>query len=307
MSNSCNMVLLNLRNYINLFELRLCMIVAGSASLGLAKRVADGLGEKLVTPEQKTFPDGEAYLRIEERVEGDVIIVQSTHLPYRNLVELFLLIDLVKRLGAKRIACLVPYLVHARQDKEFDKGEALSAETIFKILKSLGVDYLVTVDLHLHREEGPFTAGGIAAYNVTASDLIVEHMTKKHGPLIVITPDQGSAAQARKVGGQALVKSRKDSETVDIVGVPPLEGKKVLLLDDMITTAGTMCKALELVRKAGAIDVMAGATHGVFCEGSLGRVLKLTDSVVCADTITTPLSKVSVAPKVVEVLKKWKR
>ncbi len=282
------------------------MIIAGSASIELAKRIADGMGEKLIIPERKTFPDLEAYLRIKEKVKDEVIIVQSTHLPYKNLIELFLLVDLVKRLGAKRVACVVPYVAHARQDKEFNPGEAVSSETIFKILKSLGVDFLVTVDLHLYREEGAFEAFGLKSHNLTASDLLLEYMTKKHGKLIVITPDQGSAAQARKVGGQAMVKSRKDSETVTIEGVPPLKGKKVLLLDDMITTAGTMCKALGLIREAGAVDVFAAATHGVFCEGSLGKVLKQTDSVICADTIPTPLSKVTVAPKVIEVLKKWK-
>lgn len=282
------------------------MIVGGTGSKGLAGEIAKALGDRLAKVEYKKFPDGEIYVRALEKFKGDVVVVQGTHAPqYENLIELLLLVNMAKENGAGRVTAVVPYFAHARQDKVFEAGEIVAAELVGKLLAAAGADRVVTVDLHFHRKEGEFNLFGVKGYNVTAADVLADYVRTKFPEVMIITPDIGSAEQAKKVGGVSLQKKRKDSYTVEMKGLPEVEGKDVLILDDMVTSGGTMRKAIDLVRKAGARKVIAAATHAAFSGDGYEKV-GVADLVVTTDCIPHESSKVSIGPKIAKVLQEWK-
>lgn len=285
------------------------MIVAGSASGELAGRIGAALGEKLAAVEYKKFPDGEIYVRLlEKRIEGPAIVVQSLNYPQNdNLVELLFLLDLLRQRGVKKVACVIPYYAYARQDKAFLEGELRSAETVAKLLGFFGVDFVVTCDLHFNRKEGPFSLFGVPAHNITASKLLVEHAKKALGnDLVVVTPDFGSAEQAKAVGGTSLKKKRITSYEVEVEGEADVSGKNVLVLDDIITTGGTVLKAISLLKQRGARNVAVACTHAACVGDALERIRKTADLVIAADTIPSGVSQVSVAEKIAGVLEGWK-
>jgi len=282
------------------------MIVGGTGSAGMAEEIAKELGDRLAKAEYKRFPDGEIYVRALEKLDGDVVVVQGTHAPqYENLMELLLLVKMAKENGAEKVTAVVPYFAHARQDRVFEAGEIVAAELVGDLMKVAGVDRILTVDLHFHRKEGKFDLFGIKGYNVTAADVLVDFVKKDYPEVVVITPDVGSSEQAKKVGGVSLSKVRKDSYSVEMEGLPDVKGKDVLILDDMITSGGTMRKAIDLVRKAGASKIIAAATHAAFCGDGYEKV-RVADLIVTTDTIPHETSKVSLGPKIAKVLKEWK-
>lgn len=282
------------------------MIVGGTGSKELAKAIAKELGQELAKVEFKRFPDGEIYVRALEGMDKEVVVVQGMHAPqYDNLMELLLLVKMAKENGAEKVTAVVPYFAHARQDKVFEDGEIIAAEVVAGMLKGAGVDRILTVDLHFFRKEGKFDLFGIKGYNVTAADVLTGYVREKFPEAVVITPDGGSAEQAKAVGGVSLQKVRKDSYSVEMGGLPDVEGKDVLILDDMITSGGTMRKAIDLVRKAGARKIVAAATHAAFTGGGYEKV-KVADFVVTTDCIPHKTNMVSVGPKIAGVLKSWK-
>lgn len=286
------------------------MIVAGSASRALAERIASALGEKVAAVERKKFPDGEIYVRLlEKKIEEPAIVVQSLHYPQNdNLVELLFILDLLRQKGVKKVACVIPYYAYARQDKAFLEGELKSAETLAKLLKFFGVRFVVTCDLHFNRKEGKFSLFGIPAHNITASALLAAQAKKMlGGDLVVVTPDFGSAEQARAVGGTALKKKRITSYEVEVEGDADVSGKNVLVLDDIITTGGTVTKAIRLLRERGAKKIAVACTHAACVGDALERIRKTADLVIATDTIPSGVSQVSVAEKIAGVLEKWKK
>jgi len=286
------------------------MIVAGSASRALAERIASVLGEKVAAFERKKFPDGEIYVRLlEKKMEEPVIVVQSLHYPQNdNLVELLFILDLLKQKGVKKMACVIPYYAYARQDKTFLEGELKSAETLATLLKFFGVRFVVTCDLHFNRKEGEFGLFGLPAYNITASALLVAQAKKMLGEgLVVVTPDFGSEEQAKAVGGTSLRKKRINSHEVEVWGNASVSGKNVLVLDDIITTGGTIMKAIGLLREGGAKKIAVACTHAACVGGALERIRNAADLVIATDTIPSEVSQVSVAERIAGVLKEWKK
>ncbi|MFC1454702.1 ribose-phosphate diphosphokinase [Candidatus Undinarchaeota archaeon] len=285
------------------------MILGGSASLDLANKIADELGQPLAEIKHKKFPDGEIYVKLEqETLDDDVIIVQSTHFPqYENFAELLFLAELAKEYGAKRIRAVVPYLTNAMQDKVFEHGEIIAVKAIANALKSAGVEKILTIDCHFYRKEGEFDAFGIPAYNLGAAPILLDHVSEKFKDLVVITPDAGSAEQAKQVGGQNLKKTRISSFEVEIEGLPNVSGKNVLILDDLIETGGTVRKAIANVRDSDASKIIVAATHAAFCNEAYEKIKPLADYVVTTDTIPHESSNVSVAKKIADTInsKKW--
>lgn len=284
------------------------MIVAGSASRQLAERIGAALGEKVAAFEKKNFPDGEIYVRLlEKKVEGPAIVVQSLHHPQNdNLVELLFMLDLLRQKGVKKVACVIPYYAYARQDKAFLEGELKSAETVAKLLGCFGVGFIVTCDLHFNRKEGPFELAGIPAHNITASGLLADYAKKELGTgLVVVTPDFGSAEQANAVGGTSLRKKRITSYEVEMEGDADVSGKAVLILDDIITTGGTVLKAMGLLKQKGAKKMAVACTHAACVGDAVERIRRDADLFFASDTIPSGISKVSVAEKFAGVLKKW--
>jgi ribose-phosphate pyrophosphokinase len=286
------------------------IVVGGSASAKLASRVARLARCERLRVETKRFPDGELYVRLGRRhISGCVAVIQSTGPPQdTNLMELLLLLDAVRDLGASRVTAVVPYLAYSRQDKRFKPGEAVSLRTVAKLIASAGADELVTLDIH---EEHSLRDFSIPVRHLTAMHLLGEHLARrKLRDPVVIGADQGSEGRARAVAEPLgaphdyLVKRRV---TPTRVLTEPKEidvrGRDVVIADDIISTGGTILEAARILRRRGARRVLAVCTHGVFAGGALGRLRRSGIRVVATDTIEGPASSVSVAPLIADAIR----
>lgn len=291
------------------------LVVAGSASPKLAARVARQLKCQLIKPELKRFPDGELYARILADVKGEnVVVIQSTRYPPNsNYMELFLLLDAVRDLGAKKITAVIPYLAYARQNKRFKEGEAVSLRTVAKLIESVGPDRVYTVDMHAHRIGDVQEIFNIPAKNLTAAPLLSKYLYDNYGLKnpVIVGPDEESRRWA-ETAGKALgadwdymVKKRLGPEEVEIRPRKlEVEGRDAMVIDDIISTGGTMVKAVKILKKYGARKVYAACTHAVLASGSLRKVRGAgVEEVFATDTIESKISKVSVAPIIADALR----
>ncbi len=278
--------------------------IAGSASSKLAERVAKQLKCPLLNPEIKRFPDGELYVRLDNKLEEEhVVIVQSTHHPQNdNLIELFLLLDAAKDLGARRVTATVPYLTYARQDKQFKPGEATSTHTICKLIEHAGADDFLTVDMH---NNGVIQNFSIPTFNLTAMPLLGQYLAKlKLQDPVILGIDQESLERVRRVA----IELKAD---YDYLGKPKVALKKitiqpkhlevakrdVILVDDIISTGGTIIEATRILRSQRARKIYAACTHPAVTEDTLQKILKAgVQAVIATDTIEHRTSVVSVAP-----------
>lgn len=288
------------------------IVIAGSASNKLAARIAKALGCPLVKPQLKRFPDCESYVRIPREVKGQhAIVVQSTCTPANeNLIELCFLLDTAKDLGAKRVTAVVPYFGYARQDKRFEPGEAISVRTVCKLIERAGPDDLLTVDIH---EDEIMTNFAIPAFNLSAMPLLGQHLAKlKLRSLVVLAADQGALPRAKRVAAEFgadydyLEKSRLTSTKV-LTKPKRLDVAKrdVVIVDDIISTGGTVVEAAKVLRKQRARTILAACTHPVFVGNALKRVLAAgVRKVIATDTIEHRTSVVSAAPVIVEAIRR---
>jgi len=252
--------------------------------------------------EMKRFPDGDNYICL-PKITGKTAAVYHRLYPEQDsaLMQAVLILDTLKR---KKIeATLVsPYLPYSRQDKTFKDGEAISAEVIANLLSYAGAKRLVTVDCHFLKKKGTFTYGGLEIVNVSANKLLVEHAKKLVGDVEVISPDMGASYLVENFGGKSMEKKRGEYvegkttyRKIEEVKMDfEVKGKNILILDDMISTGGTMFKAIENVKKGGAAKVLCAATHGFFLKGSLDKLKQMCDHVFVTDSIPSPVSDVSV-------------
>ena len=287
------------------------LIVAGSASSKLAERVAGLLGEELVKPEFKHFPDGENYLRVSGDLKGErVAVIQSTPRPQNeNLFELFLLLNTAKELGAERVTAVVPYLAYARQNKPFKPGEAASAHMVCNLIERAGADEVIIIDLH---ELDVMNNFSIPAREVSVSPLFGQYFKRfdLERPL-VLGPDDKAIRQARlaaaELGAEAdyLEKERVAPNEVMTESKPlEVEGRDVLIIDDIISTGGTMIEAAKILEKLRARKLYAACTHAVLAPGALERLIATGfTKIVASDTIETQISTVSAAPVIAEALR----
>ncbi len=286
------------------------ILFSGSSCVSLGRKVAAGLGARLGEAKIDRFPDGEIYLRALTPVKGEeCVLVQST-LGNGNLVELILFMDLLRDRGASKIHAVVPYLGYARQDKSFNEGEALSAKTVLKVLHEFP-DTLTTVNCHFLDKEGSFQFHGIELTNIDAFPLLAAYFKDRLKNPVLIAPDKGSlhyakhAAEAIGCEFDFLQKKRLTSEKV-LIETKKLSvaGKDALILDDMISTGGTIIEAARLLKSQGAASVSVGCVHGVFSHGVEG-VKSAVDSLVCTDTIDRGgISAVSVAGLIAKSLQR---
>ena len=288
------------------------LIVAGSASTKLARRVAKSLRAGLAVPELKRFPDGESYVRIPSDLKGErVAVIQSTPRPQNeNLFELFLLLSTAKELGAEHVTAVVPYLAYARQNKPFKAGEAASARTVCDLIERAGADEVLIVDLH---EADVLKYFSIPARDVSAAPLFGRYFKRfdlEH-PL-VLGPDDKAIRQARlaaiELGAEAdyLEKERVAPNEVATEAKPlEVEGRDVLIIDDIISTGGTMIEAARILEKLRARRLYAACTHAVLAPGALERLIAAGfTKIVASDTIETQISTVSAAPVIAEALQR---
>ena len=280
------------------------IIIAGTASPKLAARVATELRCPLLNPEIKHFPDGELYVRLDAKLEGKhVVIVQSTSQPQNdNLIELFLMLDAAKDLGAQHVTAVVPYLTSPRQDKRFKPEEATSVHTICKLIEHAGADDFLTVDM---RNDGIMQNFSIPTCNLTAMPLLGQYLAKlKLQDPVILGVNQESLERVRMVAAELkadydyLEKRRMNPKKIAIQPKHlEVAGRDVVLVDDIISTGGTIIEATRILRRQHARKIYAACTHPVLAENALQKILKVSvRAVIATDTIEHRTSVVSVAP-----------
>ena len=281
------------------------LILCGSTSMSLAQHLSQVLGAELVRATTKRFPDGEAYVRIERQdMDGEVVLVQNTY-PDDSLVELLLLLDAARGLGAQKITCVIPYFGYARQDRRFNPGEALSAKVMLRHLE-MEMDRLLTIDLHKPDVLEWFARA--PAKDLRAAPVIGEHF-QDAGIDLVLGPDAGAATRAMEaakvIGCESdhLTKTRLSGSEVEITpSHVDARGRTVLIVDDIISTGGTIVAATRELKRLGARKVYASCTHGLFTGGAISRLRGVCDKVVSTNTLESEVSEISVAELVAREL-----
>jgi ribose-phosphate pyrophosphokinase len=273
-------------------------IFSGTSNPELAAGVAEHLEVPLGEVEIRTFSDGEIFVKYQENIRGaDVFIVQSTHSPAANLIELFLMIDAARKASAKRVTAVVPYYGYCRQDRKDQPRVSISAKLMADLLQRSGADRMITMDLHAAQIQGFFD---IPVDHLYSSITFTEHFRAMDIPdLVVVAPDVGSIRMARAYSkrldaGLAFIDKRRPKanavEVLNIIG--EVDGKNVLLMDDMVDTAGTLCEAANAVKDRGAVSVRAAATHGLLSGPAVERLQKsVIEGVTVTDTVAIPGEK----------------
>ena len=283
------------------------IIVGGSSSRNRACQMAQILGCRYIEAASTKFPDGESYTRIEcESLDDDVAIVQNTY-PDGNLVEMFLLQDAVRKMGARSITLVIPYFGYARQDRVFKPGEPESAKVMVAHL-GLACDRVITIDIH---KEAILDYFDCPHEDLKAAAVIADHFADK-GIDMVLSPDIGAAGRARDVGERMgkphdhLEKTRLSGTEVRIApATMDCTGKNVLIVDDMISTGGTIVAAAKALRDAGATGVSVACTHGVFVNNAIEKLRgSALDEVLCCNTLENDASEISVAGILADALRR---
>lgn len=280
-------------------------IFAGSASLDLATKIAEGLGLRLGDMQVEHFADGEFSVYYKDSIRGkDVFLVQSTYPSSDNIMELLLMIDAAKRASAHYIAAVIPYFGWARQDRKDKPRVSIGAKLMADLLSTAGVTRLITMDLHADQIQGFFN---VPVDHLYASTVFVDYLRKTSNldRTVIATPDVGGAKRANsyaKFLGVPMVichKSRaKANEVAEMTIIGDVEGKDVILVDDIVDTAGTICKAADLMMKNGARSVRAIASHAVLSDPATERIeASSLSEIIFTDSI--PLRKHSEKIRVV--------
>ena len=274
-------------------------IFSGNSNPELAQKIASQLGVELGDAVVTRFSDGEISVNINESVRGvDAFIIQSNCSPVnRHLMEMLIMIDAFKRASAGRITAVIPYYGYARQDRKAKARDPITAKLVANLLTAAGADRILTMDLHANQIQGYFD---IPVDHLLGGRILMEHFEKMNiEDLVVVSPDHGSVARARTFAQYldspiAIVDKRRPkdnvSEVMNIIG--DVRDKNLIILDDMIDTAGTLCNAAEALKKFGAKNIYACCTHPVLSGPAIERIQnsELTE-VIVLDTIPLPEEK----------------
>jgi len=279
------------------------MFVIGSGGKHLEDELRE-LGGEVLEVELRKFPDGEKYVRVLGSGR-EATVVSSTFAPQdEKIVELLLIGDALREKGFKRLRAVVPYFAYSRQDRVTRGGEPVSVRAIMKAL-GLYYDELYVFDLH-NPETFKYFPG--KAVNVSPAGVVADYFREKLGEGIVLAPDRGARERARSVAEKLgleyghFEKRRISPTEVEMRPVDvDVNGKNVLIVDDIISTGGTMVKAAGILRKLGAEKIFVGVTHGVFAEGAIERVSKAVDELAVTNTIPSPVSKISIVPEILRL------
>jgi ribose-phosphate pyrophosphokinase len=287
------------------------IVVPGPASRSLGQKVAEMLNARIVSVNLKSFPDGEYCLRFEGDVKGEeVVVVQSTGPPQdTNIMQLLLMLDAAKDLGAEKVTAVVPYLAFARQDKRFLRGETVSAETVVKLIEACGADRFITVNIH---SEKTLKQLSIPAENLSAITSLAEHF-KNRGldGAFSLSPDKGAiglAEEADRVlgGGCGWLRKERDRYTGEIQVEEKslnVKGRDVIVFDDIISSGGTVARAVKMLKTQGARRVYAACVHPLLIGEAKQKILQSgAEEIVGTDSIPSSVRTVSLAPLIAEAL-----
>ena len=289
-------------------------LLAGSAHLDLAKEIAQHLNTRLCEAQVTTFPDGETFVKIEENIRGnDLFLIQPTCPPTNHhLMELLIMVDAVKRASAARITAVIPFFGYARQDRKDESRVPITAKLVANLITAAGVDRVLTMDLHAGQIQGFFD---IPVDHLYAAPVLINHIRGMNlGDLVVVSPDVGGIkmthayAKALETDMAIVAKERLSATEVaahSIIG--DVDGRHVLLVDDMTETAGTLAAAAKLLIERGAKSVRAIVSHAVLNELALERLAESSiEELIC--TNSTPMAAgdkvttLSVAPLLAEAI-----
>ena len=297
-------------------------IFSGRSNPDLTKRICNHLHLEPAKISLGKFPDGENYCKLDEDVRGrDVFLVQPTSPPVNDsLLELLIMVDCCKRASAERITAVIPYFGYARQDRKDEGRVPITAKLAANIITRAGADRVLTMDLHAAQIQGFFD---VPVDHLYAAPVLNEHFQQQGltgDDIVVVSPDEGSIKRAlghsKRLGGNLAIVDKRRSSALDvkqktIIG-GPIEGKVALLFDDMISTAGSIVGAANLVHRAGAREIHIATTHGVLCGPAVEKLRSAPiDSLVVTDTIPIPpekqlpnLVQLTVAPLLAEAMKR---
>jgi len=283
-------------------------IFSGQSNPALAESICDYLGVPLGLASVREFPDGETFIKLEEDIRGrDIFVIQSIcHKPNAYLVELLIYLDCIRRASAQRVTAVLPYYGYARQDRKDEGRTPITAKLVANMLITAGADRVLTIDLHAGQIQGFFD---IPLDHLEAQSVFLDYFGQKHlENLTVVSPDLGSVKRARvmarHLGGKLAIvdKERVGSTMVrsdNLIGTA--EGCNVVIYDDIISTAGSVCEAARVLKGHGARDIYVSATHGLLCGPAAERLNAApVKEVVVSDTV--PLSDEAKAIRNLKVL-----
>lgn len=292
-------------------------VFSGSAHPALAAQIMRELEAPLGRAVIGSWRNGETRVKLEENVRGsDVFVIQSMSDPVnQHLMELLLIIDALRRASAARITAVIPYFAYAKQEKKTSGREPISAKLVANLLTTAGADRILTMDLHSPAIEGFFD---IPVDHLRAAPILSRHINRlKLDDLVIVSPDAGGVARAEdlrgRTGGSLAIISKRHpgpdvTEALEMVG--DVSGKPAVLVDDMISTAGTLVVAAELLQQRGAGEILAASTHGIFAQDALGLIDRSPiERLFVTDTLPLPQNEptakievVSVAPLLAEAI-----
>jgi ribose-phosphate pyrophosphokinase len=296
-------------------------IITGNSNLPLAEAIAAHCFSELVPADVKTFADGECSVEFMENIRGeDVFIIQSTSTPVNdNLMELLIMIDAAKRSSATRITAVIPYFGYARQDRKSASRTPITAKLVANLLTQAGADRILTMDLHAGQIQGFFDipVDDLTSRIVFAKD--IKRSVNTEESVVFVSPDAGGAVRARKFADMfhsdiAIVDKRRPAagvaEVMALIG--DVKDKHAILVDDMVDSGGTLCKAAQAIMDAGALSVRAYITHGILSGDACHKVEKsVLEELVITDTIKyvcppklKKIRQASIAPLVGEAIRR---
>ncbi len=284
------------------------MIFAGGSNLPLAQKIAESIDVELGSLELKKFSDGEIWVKYSENIRGrEVFLIQSTNPPAENLIELLIMIDAAKRASAKRITAVIPYFGYARQDRKDQPRVAITSKLMANLITEAGADRVMTMDLHASQIQGYFD---LPVDHLYGSSVFLAHLNNLSDNLSVVSPDVGGIKIARAYAkmlnsGLIVIDKRRPkqnlAEVMNIIG--EVEGKDILLVDDLIDTAGTFVAAAKALKEKGAKSIFGAVTHPLLSGPAFERLnssdidrLYVTDTISYDESICDRITKISAAP-----------
>ena len=284
-------------------------LISGGANPVLAARIAEILDVQLTDPRLRRFPDGEINVKIEDSMRGhDVFVIQPTSPPVNeHLMELFIILDALRRASAGRVTAVIPYYGYARKERKTQPREPISAKLVANFITLAGADRLLLFDLHAEAIEGFFD---VPTDHLSPHRIFSEHLKEKDlQRLTIVAPDAGGGRRAEAVAndlGAPIAfgyKRRPDEDSVEVIAISgDVKGRDCVVVEDIITTGGTISKLAAALREAGANRVIVAATHPVLTGNAMERLRKAdVEEVIVTDTVPIPSEKVGAPLKVISV------